>query len=95
MKTPILKTERFIIRSFEEKDLEAFAQYRSQPEIAKFQNWTDYSYQNALDLFKAIDYSNFNIDGNWYQLAIVKKKTDELIGDLAVHFIDGEQQDLS
>ena len=44
MNTPILKTEKFVIRAFEVKDLEAFAQYRSQPEVAKYQSWTAYAF---------------------------------------------------
>lgn len=91
MDTPVLRTDRFVIRAFEPKDLRAFAQYRSHPEVAKFQSWTDYSYPDALALFEGTDYSAFGEAGNWYQLAVSERETDELVGDLAVHFM-GDQQ---
>ena len=38
-----------------------------------------------------MDYSTFGSEGCWYQLAISSLDSDELVGDLAVHFIDQEQ----
>ena len=91
MITPVLKTENFVIRAFERKDLEIFAQYRSQEMVAKYQSWTSFTYQDAVELFESTDYSTFGTEGNWYQLAILTQETDELVGDLAVHFIDHDQ----
>lgn len=91
MSVPVLKTEKFVIRAFERKDLEQFAQYRSQEAVARYQNWTTFTYQDAVELFDAMDYSTFGTEGEWYQLAISTKDADELVGDLAVHFIDESQ----
>ncbi len=93
-KTPVLKTKRFVIRAFKEADLKTFAQYRSEPEIARYQSWENYSYQKALSLFHGIDYSNFGMIDQWYQLAITDAVSDQLLGDLAVHFIDREQVEI-
>jgi RimJ/RimL family protein N-acetyltransferase len=90
----VLKTENLVIRAFEERDLKTFAQYRSQEVVAKFQSWTSFTYQDAVELFESMDYSTFGREGNWYQLAISSLDTDELVGDLAVHFIDQEQIEL-
>ncbi len=91
MNPPILKTENLVIRAFEKKDLEIFAKYRSQEKVAKYQSWSNYTYQNAVEFFERMDYSTFGTQGNWYQLAISLDDTDELVGDLAVHFIDQDQ----
>lgn len=91
MNPPILKTANLVIRAFQRKDLEAFAQYRSQETVAKYQSWTNYTYQDAIELFEGMDYSNFGDQGNWYQLAIASLDSDALVGDLAVHFIDQDQ----
>ena len=88
---PILKTKRFVIRAFEQKDLKVFSQYRSQTKVARYQSWSDYTYQDALAFFESMDYSTFGSQGNWYQLAIASSDFDELLGDIAVHFIDQEQ----
>ncbi|NQT57818.1 MAG: GNAT family N-acetyltransferase [Bacteroidetes bacterium] len=89
--TPSLSTEKYIVRKFHQVDLEAFAIYRANPEIARFQSWSDYSFNDAVALFEGTDYSTFGTSGNWYQLAITDKKSDRIIGDIAIHFI-GENQ---
>jgi len=88
MNPPVLKTENFVIRPFKRKDLETLAKYRSQEIVAKYQSWTNYTYQDAVELFESMDYSTFGNEGSWYQLAISSVDSDELVGDLAVHFID-------
>jgi RimJ/RimL family protein N-acetyltransferase len=91
--TQVLKTENFVIRALERRDLEVFSQYRSLEIVAKYQDWTSFTYQDAVDLFESMDNDNstFGTEGNWYQLAILSLKSDELVGDLYVHFIDQDQ----
>jgi len=92
--TPNLRTERLIIRRFNLSDIETFSDYRAIPSVARYQSWTDYTYDEALELFMNTDYSNFAVEGNWYQLAITDIDSNMLIGDLAVHFVDVEQVEI-
>lgn len=94
MNTPVLTTKGLVIREFERKDLAIFAQYRSQELVAKYQSWTDYTYQDAIELFEGMDYSAFGAEGSWYQLAISSIESDELVGDLAIHFMDQHQVEI-
>lgn len=96
----LFQTERIICREFEEGDLQSFADYRALPEVARYQSWSTYSYQDAQSLFNNMQNVPFATVGHWFQLAIVtkdgsemSKNTDsgQLLGDLAVHFIDEEQ----
>ncbi|WP_046221675.1 GNAT family N-acetyltransferase [Photobacterium halotolerans] len=91
---PVLKTDSLMIRPFERKDLAAFTRYRAQPDVARYQSWTEYTYRDAVTLFERMDYTTFGTTGNWYQLAIADEKTDVLLGDLAVHFIDDAQVEI-
>jgi len=91
MAPQVLKTPRFVIRPFERKDLEAFAEYRSNETVAKYQSWEGYSYQDAVNFYEQMDYSTYGSIGQWYQLAIATIESDELVGDIAVHFIDQDQ----
>ncbi|KZL20600.1 putative ribosomal N-acetyltransferase YdaF [Pseudovibrio axinellae] len=91
MRPPTLKTDRFVIRAFEREDLLSFAKYRAHEDIARYQSWVDFSLQDAIDFFNSMDYSNFGAEGNWYQLAIASAIDGELLGDIAVHFIDKDQ----
>lgn len=94
MKAPILITPNLTIRAFTEADLADFAQYRARPEIAKYQSWSSYSYHDAQALFNATDYQNFAVIGQWYQLAIADTQSNQLLGDLAVHFVDSDQVEI-
>lgn len=91
MVTQIFTTKRFNIRAFKESDLKVFTRYRANKSVAKYQTWQDFSYDDALRLFRNMDYSQFGQHDKWFQLAVVEKQTDQLMGDLAVHFIDNEQ----
>ncbi len=91
---PVLKTENLVIRAFEKNDLSVFAQYRSLEVVARYQSWTDYTYQDAIEHFENTDYSAFGAEGKWFQLAILSQETDDLVGDLAVHFLDDQQVEI-
>jgi RimJ/RimL family protein N-acetyltransferase len=87
-------TSRFIIRAFNITDLVNFTRYRQQPCIAKYQSWSSYSLEDAHALYDDMQLSKFGTEGYWFQLAIADKVTDELLGDIAVHFIDDCQIEL-
>jgi len=83
-----IETEHCKLRLFRESDLPSFVAYRSQPEVARFQSWTTYSAADALALYADMSGKPFGMQGEWYQLALADKTTDELIGDLALHFVE-------
>lgn len=90
LKCPTLTSGSLIIRPFSLNDLTAFTAYRADPNVARYQSWTDYHYQDALSLFNSTHYQDFAKAGQWYQLAI-SDQHELLMGDLAVHFIDDSQ----
>ncbi|VUD69204.1 Putative ribosomal N-acetyltransferase YdaF [Thalassocella blandensis] len=90
----LIQSQKLTIRYFEFEDLERFSQYRALPEISEFQSWEHYTFDDAKDLFKRMDYRQFGVIDSWWQLAIVKRFNNCLLGDLAVHFIDAEQVEL-
>ncbi|WP_076537424.1 GNAT family N-acetyltransferase [Shewanella sp. UCD-KL21] len=91
--TPTIVTTRLTIRAFQIDDLAAFAAYRADPVIAQYQSWDDYQLEDAKALFNSMDYALFGAAGNWFQLAIVDK-IQQLVGDVAVHFVDDMQMEL-
>jgi RimJ/RimL family protein N-acetyltransferase len=94
MNTPILKSKHFVIRAFELKDLQIFAEYRSIEDVARYQSWESYTYQDAVKFFESMDYADFGLDDSWFQLAISKQDSNELVGDIAIHFIDEHQVEI-
>ncbi len=94
MKKPLFQTERIICREFHRDYLQQFADYRALPEVARFQSWDGYCYQDALDLFRKMSEVTFATVEHWFQLALHTLDSQTMIGDLAVHFIDGKQMEI-
>ncbi|WDD97785.1 GNAT family N-acetyltransferase [Thalassomonas actiniarum] len=89
-----LTSSRLTIRALAPGDLHAFAQYRALPEVALYQSWSQYSYQEACRLYESMSQQAFATLGYWFQLALIERDTHRLIGDLAVHFIDEQQVEI-
>lgn len=83
-----LETKRCRLRWFRASDLEAFTEYRAEPDVARYQGWSSYTFEDALALYRDLSSKPFGVDGEWYQIALVEKATDKLIGDLALHFVE-------
>jgi len=80
-----IHTDRLLLRRFRNADLDAFVAYRSDESVARFQSW-DQSYSKAdAERFLAED-SNVapGQPGQWLQIAIEERGTENLCGDCAV-----------
>jgi len=80
MKTPILETDRLILRPVCMKDVhEVFECWESDPEVAKYMFWTSHN-----DITKTIGWvkeelSKIDAD-DWYRWVILSKETEGLLG---------------
>jgi RimJ/RimL family protein N-acetyltransferase len=81
-----LETARLIMRRFQDEDLEAFAAYRSDPEVARYQGWdAPYSRERAAIFIAEMKTVQPGTPGDWMQLALEVKGQSGLIGDCAFH----------
>ncbi len=77
-----LYTPRLILRSFAESDIQGFAAYRSDPEVARYQGWeAPFSLEKASRFVREMISRTPGDPGQWYQVAIELKSSGELIGD--------------
>ena len=84
------QTERLIVRAMRPSDVEAFVAYRSDPDVARYQSWDDYTLQQGRALVEEMQELRPGLPGEWYQLAVVDGG-GELVGDLAA-CVDAEEQ---
>jgi RimJ/RimL family protein N-acetyltransferase len=84
------ETARCRLRPFRVTDLQAFAAYRSDPEVARYQSWSSYSHDEAVALYEDLAGKPFGLSGHWYQIAVADKANDHLLGDVALHFLDAQ-----
>ncbi len=78
-------TERLVLRLLGAEDVPAFAAYRSDPDVARYQSWDpSYSAADGERLVAAQEGVDFADPGPWVQVAAVDRLTGELRGDCAV-----------
>ncbi|MCE7003499.1 GNAT family N-acetyltransferase [Kibdelosporangium philippinense] len=86
----MLKTDRLAIRAFQADDAAAFAAYRSDPEVARYQSWdTPLLLQEAAA--EVAGHASGDPSGTgWYQWAVARDGL--LIGDVGVNMHENRMQ---
>ncbi|WP_214408266.1 GNAT family N-acetyltransferase [Pseudonocardia lacus] len=80
-----LRTGRLVVRRFAAADLAAFAAYRSDPAVARYQGWeAPYPRERAERMLAELDHEHPDTPGRWFQFAVALAGTDELLGDCGV-----------
>ncbi len=86
MKTPILETDRLILRPFRKTDVQdVFDGWESDSDVAKYMFWTSHN-----DIEKTKEWISFEIGqigkDDWYRFAIELKETGVLIGTALIYY---------
>jgi RimJ/RimL family protein N-acetyltransferase len=75
---------RVELRRFTEADLDTFVAYRSIPEVAQYQSWdAPYPAEAGAAFIREMLAQHPDTPGEWFQFAIARRATGELIGDCA------------
>lgn len=82
-----METERLILRKFKESDVDTFFNYRTNPKVVMYQSegWVNYKHEQAVEFVKKQMNFEPGIRDTWFQIAIELKDTGNLIGDIAIH----------
>lgn len=79
-----LGTPRLCLRRFRESDAEAFADYRSDPAVARYQGWdAPYPLEQASRFVSAMATEPADVPGEWLQIAVALAADGVLVGDCA------------
>jgi len=85
------ETERLIIRPIKPDDKYELFEYRSDTETNKYQGWVPKSIAD-VELF--IDGVSKHPDEpeTWFQVVLIEKESQKLIGDIGIHFFGKENK---
>ena len=83
------ETPRLTVRAMVPADVEAFVAYRSDPDVARYQSWEDYTLDQGRQLVDEMQGQQPGTPGEWFQFAIADAD-GVLIGDLAAH-VDADE----
>lgn len=91
----MLDTNRLHLRPVNISDSVAVFKYRSDAETNKYQGFVPKALKE-VEAFIEKNPSAFNQPDTWFQLVVIEKKSNQIIGDIGVHFIgdDGFQCEL-
>lgn len=78
------ETHRLRVRRFSPADVHAFAAYRADPEVARYQGWSDYTLDLGTTFIEALQRAQPGVPGEWYQFALEDRSSGTLVGDLAL-----------
>ena len=84
MQKLIIDTDRLQIRTLRTSDLEDFHNYRSNPEVTKYQGFDIYTIEQALEFIQEQTDKEFGKAGEWVQYGIENNTTGKIIGDCAI-----------
>ena len=80
-----LASRRLVIRRFASVDAEALASYRSDAEVARYQDWVcPYPVSEARTFIASMDQFAPGTPGSWFQFAVTLAPSTTLIGDVAL-----------
>ena len=80
-----LLSPRLILRRFRDSDLVPFCGYRSDPRVARYQDWESWSEEDGRQFLERQMTLHPDVPGTWFQMAIERVGTGALIGDLGLH----------
>jgi len=92
MSTIIIETNRLHLRPINHSDAVDIFDYRSLPEVYKYQSWIPTSKADVEEFIEQKVEKVPNIPDTWYQLAIISKEHEQLVGDIGIHFLDSKDQ---
>ena len=80
-----LLSPRLILRRFRPTDLPALGGYRSDPDVARYQDWESSSEPEGRLFLERQMRLHPDVTGTWFQMAIELTEAGPLIGDLGLH----------
>jgi RimJ/RimL family protein N-acetyltransferase len=73
------------LRRLHTRDRAAFQAYRSLPELGRYQGWSPMSDAEAHEFLDQMHRATLFTPGQWVQLGIAMRDSDELVGDIGLY----------
>jgi RimJ/RimL family protein N-acetyltransferase len=85
-------TERTALRELAASDAPRIFEYRSRPEVSRFQTWGTQSVDEIQSYLRGLSANEPGTPGSWYQIGITLRSSGELIGDCGFHVLAAESR---
>ncbi|MCB2197954.1 GNAT family N-acetyltransferase [bacterium] len=85
-----IHTERLIVHPLGMDDANALFQYRSDPDICRYQGWEPETVEEVQTFIAANLEKQPDTPGQWYQLGLYERDSGELVGDCGLHVLEDD-----
>lgn len=92
MAGPEILTQRLRLSQLVAGDALALFEYRSDPEVCRYQSFKPGSLTDAEDFIAGLQSNIFDTAGTWFQFAIRLRESGLVIGDIGAHFMSDPRQ---
>ena len=82
--TIFAQTSRLWLRPFSQSDLYPFTTMRSDPTIARYQSWSEFTTADGYLFILEMQDARPGTPGQWYQFAVALRDSNQFIGDCAL-----------
>ncbi|HRY98329.1 MAG TPA: GNAT family protein [Bacteroidales bacterium] len=86
-----LETERLLIRPLTIAYKNELLAYRRDKEANKYQGWIPEKIEDVEEFIAKIA-DRIDVPDTWFQLVLIEKETNTIVGDLGIHFMDSENR---
>ena len=83
-----LESARLVLRRLAADDAAALAEYRNDPEVARYQSWESFSVEEAASLIQSA--CETPTPGIWFQIAFALRDSGALVGDVGLKVHESE-----
>ena len=89
---PTLQTDRLVLKPLSIEDAGALFHYRSDERVFQYQSWQPTESTEAEQFIQEFSQGEFGAAQTWYQMGLYLKQSQELIGDIGLHFLEEQSQ---
>lgn len=90
----LFKTQRLLLRTVELSDAKTIFEYRSKPEVYRYQGYKPSNVRHVIRLISSVRKSRIGTQGTWHQLAIIERESGKIAGDVGIHFLPHHHAEL-
>jgi RimJ/RimL family protein N-acetyltransferase len=87
----IFRSPRLTGRRFGPRDLDDLVAMRRDPEVERYQNWSDFTREDGIRCLEEQSQLNPG-DPGWYQIALEETATGHFIGDCGLRIVESEHR---
>jgi RimJ/RimL family protein N-acetyltransferase len=85
-----IRSERLTLRQLVPSDAQTILEYRSRPEVSRFQSWGLESRAEIQSQIESLAISEPGAPGSWYQIGVTLSSSGLLLGDCGFHVLGPE-----